>query len=121
MKEWFDRVDTERRSPIAEQIAAPWLAGNTEAVVHCGPASSNIVCRVTASGHRRYLRCNHESERTFDEYAAEMAFVEHLASQGVRVARSVPSQAGALVEQIATSLGTFYAVLLEEAEGVERE
>ena len=23
MKEWFDRVDAERRSPIAERIAAP--------------------------------------------------------------------------------------------------
>jgi Ser/Thr protein kinase RdoA (MazF antagonist) len=121
MKEWFDRADAEGRSPIAEQIAAPWLAGWPEAVVRCGPASSNIVCRVTADGRRHYLRCNHESERTFDDYVAEMVFVEHLAAQGVRVARPMPSQAGRLVEQVPTPLGIFYAVLLEEAEGVERE
>jgi Ser/Thr protein kinase RdoA (MazF antagonist) len=39
----------------------------------------------------------------------------------VRVVRPVPSQAGALVEQVPTPLGTFYAVLLEAAEGMERD
>lgn len=121
MKEWFDRVDAEWRSPIAEQIAAPWFAGDTQALVRCGPASSNIVCRVTTGGHTYYLRCNHESERSGDDYAAEMAFVEHLAAQGVRVARPVPSRAGALVERVPTPLGTFYAVLLEAAQGAERD
>lgn len=121
MKEWFDRVDAERRSPLAEQIAAPWFTGEAQALVRCGPASSNIVCRVTAGGQTYYLRCNHESERSGDDYAAEMAFVEHLAAQGVRVARPVPSRAGALVERIPTPLGVFYAVLLEAAEGAERE
>jgi Ser/Thr protein kinase RdoA (MazF antagonist) len=69
-------------------------------MVRCGLASSNIVCRVIAGAQTYYLRCNHESERTSDDYAAEMAFVEHLAAQGVRVVRPVPSQAGALVEQV---------------------
>jgi len=121
MKEWFDTVDGEGRSPIAERIAAPWFAEPADAVVGCGPASSNIVCRVTAAGRVYYLRCNHESERTGAAYAAEMAFVEHLAARGVRVARPVPSQAGAFVERVVTPLGAFYAVLLQAAEGTQRE
>ncbi len=121
MKEWCDTVDAERRSALAERIAAPWVAGDAEALVRCGPASSNIVCRVTAHGRTSYLRCNHESERTGDDYAAEMAFVDHLAARGVRVARPVPSRAGVLVERVPTPLGVFYAVLLEAVEGEERE
>lgn len=120
MKEWFDTVDAERRSPLADRIVLPWFATEAEAVVRCGPASSNIVCRVTA-GHTYYLRCNHETERSGDDYAAEMTFVEHLAARGVRVARPVPLQTGALVESVPTPLGVFHAVLLEAAEGVERE
>jgi Ser/Thr protein kinase RdoA (MazF antagonist) len=121
MKEWFDRVDVEGRSPIAELIAAPWFAGDTDAVVRCGPASSNIVCRVTAHSQTYYLRCNHESERTGDDYAVEMAFVEHLAAQGMRVARPVASQTGTLVEHVPTPLGIFHAVLLVAAAGTARE
>ena len=121
MKEWFDTVDEERRSRLAEQIAAPWFSRDANVLVRCGPASSNIVCRVTAGADTYYLRCNHESERTGDDYAAEMAFVEHLAAQDVRVARPVPSQAGALVEHIRTSLGIFHVVLLEAVEGTQRE
>ena len=119
MKEWFDRVDEERRSPIAERIAARWF--DSDALVRCGPASSNIVCRVTAEGHTYYLRVNHESERTADDYAAELAFVEHVAARGVRVARPVRSKAGALVESVPTAMGTFHAVLLEEMPGEDLE
>ena len=50
-----------------------------------------------------------------------MAFVEHLAARGVRVAAPVPSRAGALVERVSTPLGAFYAVLLEAAQGAERD
>lgn len=121
MKAWFDSVDEERRSPIAELIAARWFDADARALVRCGPVSSNIVCRVATGGHTYYLRCNHESERTGDDYAAEMAYVEHLAAQGVRVARPVPSRSGALVERVRTPLGIFHAVLLEAAEGVQRE
>jgi len=119
MKEWFDGVDEERRSPIAERIAARWF--DADALVRCGPASSNIVCRVTAEGHTYYLRFNHESERTVDDYAAELAFVEHVAARGVRVARPVWSKAGALVENVPTVMGTFHAVLLEAMPGEDRE
>jgi Ser/Thr protein kinase RdoA (MazF antagonist) len=115
MKEWFNRVDEERRSPLADRIAAPWF--DSDASVRCGSASSNIVCRVTAAGRTYYLRFNHESERTRDYYAAEMAFMAHLAARGVRVACPVPSKAGALVECVPTELGLFYAVLLQAAPG----
>jgi len=115
MKEWFDGVDEERRSPIAERIAARWF--DSDALVRCGPASSNIVCRVTAEGQTYYLRLNHESERTANDYAAELAFVEHVAARGVRVARPVRSKAGALVESVPTAMGTFHAVLLEAMPG----
>ncbi len=115
MKEWFNRVDEERQSPIADQIAARWF--DADALVSCGPASSNIVCRVTEGGQTYYLRFNHESERTAEYYAAEMAFVEHIAARGVRVACSVRSKAGALVESVSTEMGLFHAVLLEAMHG----
>lgn len=119
MKAWFDAVDPDWHSPIADQIAARWV--DADVCVSCGPASSNIVCRVSDAGLTYYLRCNHESERSGEDYAAEMAFIEHLAARGVRVARPIPSKAGLLVEQVPTALGTFHAVLLEAAEGVELE
>lgn len=90
MKEWFDRVDEERRSPLADRIAAPWFGAG--AVVRCGPASSNLVCRVLASDRVYYPRCNQESERTVAYYAAEVAFVAYLVARGVRVARPVRSK-----------------------------
>jgi Ser/Thr protein kinase RdoA (MazF antagonist) len=119
MKEWFDRVDDGRRSPIADLIAAPWF--DADASVRCGPVSSNIVCRVTAGGRTYYLRLNHHSERTAEYYGGEMAFVEHLAASGVAAARPVRSKAGALVESVLTEMGTFHAVLLEEAPGSLKE
>ncbi len=119
MKEWFDGVDEQRRSPMAERIAARWF--DADALVRCGPASSNIVCRVTAEGHAYYLRFNHESERTAADYAAEMAFVEHVVERGVRAARPVRSKTGALVESVPTAMGTFHAVLLEEMPGEDPE
>ncbi|GAC1402592.1 MAG: hypothetical protein NVSMB52_16560 [Chloroflexota bacterium] len=119
MKEWFDRVDVERRSSIANLIASPWFGSDAD--VLCGRASSNFVCRVTAGGRTYFLRCNHESERTAEYYAAEMAFVEHLAASGVPVARPIPSKAGALVESVPTEMGTYHAVLLEGVDGEERE
>lgn len=121
MKAWFDTVDSERRSPLAEEMAGRWFTADSDPLVRCGPASSNFICRVTAQGRTYFLRCNHDSERTFDDYAAEMDFVGHVGSRGVRVARPVRSRIGALVERVPTSLGTFYAVLLEEAVGVQRE
>lgn len=121
MKAWFDAVDEEQRSPIAERIAAPWVSPDTGALVRCGPVSSNIVCRVVKGGQTYYLRCNHETERSVGDYAAEMSFVEHLAEQDVRVARPIPSRSGALVERVQTPLGIFHAVLLQSADGLELE
>jgi Ser/Thr protein kinase RdoA (MazF antagonist) len=115
MKAWFDRVDHERRSPIAEQIAARWFA--TGADVRAGGASANFVCRVEAGGRTYALRCNHESERTLEYYAAEMAFAEHLADRGLPVARPLRSRTGALVERVPTALGSFHAIVLEAAPG----
>ena len=62
MKAWFDTVDAEWRSPIAERIAAPWFAADVKVLVRCGPTSSNIVCRVAAGGHT-YLPALQSRER----------------------------------------------------------
>ena len=97
MNAWFDQVDRGRRSPIAEQIAARWFVASTD--VRTGGASANFVCRVEAGGRTYALRCNYESERTLEYYAAEMAFVEYLADRGLPVARPLRSRAGALVER----------------------
>ncbi len=119
MKEFFDRVNEERRSPIVDRIAERWF--DADVVARVGPASSNFVARVTAGERTYYLRFNHESERTLDYYAAEIAFVEYLAARGVRVARPARSKMGAFVERVPTGMGAFHAVLLEAAPGADPE
>jgi Ser/Thr protein kinase RdoA (MazF antagonist) len=112
----FDtQIDHGQQCPIADLVVKRWF--DTGVSTRFVRASSNFVASVRMEHRTYFLRFNHESERGAGAYAAEMAFVEHLATRGIRVARPVRSKAGALVERVPTQMGTFHAVILEAMPG----
>ena len=119
MKRFFDTVDADWRSPLADQIARQWFDVDFQA--YCLRASANFAFKVKAGEQDYLLRLNHASERTVEYIAAELAFIEHLAGRGLRVARPLPSQAGNLVESVMTEMGLFHSVLFEFLPGQRRE
>ena len=119
MKRFFDTVDKEWRSPILDETAAMWLRG--EKMARVLRASANFVAIVNHDEQKYFLRFNHSSERTTDFIEAELNYIKHLTSQGIRANRPVPSLSGRYVESVSTEMGVFHAVLFEAAEGVHRE
>lgn len=73
----------------------------------------NAVFEVQARGSSAFLRLISASWRSWADVDAELAFVEHLARSGCRVARPVPSRSGALMEEV----GGWFATMFEEAPG----
>lgn len=119
MKRFFDTVDAEWCSPVADQIASAWVGAGSD--VRILRASANIVCRVQSAGGRYFLRFNHASERTPEAIAGELAFIRHLSARGVRAAQALPSRTGRFVESLQTSLGLFHAVMFEALPGAHLE
>ncbi len=119
MVNYFATVTPDWRSPVADAVASRWVSPGVD--VRVGRASANYVCLLTNPSGRAFLRFNHVSERSAEDYESELAFVEYLAGHGLRVARPVRSRSGNLVEQVATPLGTMVAVLFEALEGRQYE
>jgi Ser/Thr protein kinase RdoA (MazF antagonist) len=115
MKQFFDSVDKDWRSPIADEIAARWFGAGFHA--YCLRASANFAFKIRADGQDYLLRFNHASERQIEHIAAELAYIEHLAGNGIRVARPLPSLAGRLIESVSTPMGLFHGVLFEFLSG----
>lgn len=119
MKRFFDTVDDEWRSPIAEEIAERWLEG--EGTVRILRASANFMS-VIRSGERRYfLRFNHSSERTPEYIKEELNYIRHLIGKGIKANRPIASRSGRLVESVSTEMGVFHAVLFEAMPGRHME
>jgi Ser/Thr protein kinase RdoA (MazF antagonist) len=119
MKRFFDTVDEEWRSPIADEIAAMWLG--REKTVRVLRASANFVARVDHAERKYFLRFNHSNERTTEFIKAELRYIRYLAGQGIRANKPVRSLSGRYVESVSTEMGVFHAVLFEASEGVQRE
>ena len=119
MKRFFDTVDEEWRSPIADEIAEKWLG--MEKTVRVVRASANFVARVDHDEKKYFLRFNHSNERTAEFIEAELRFIRYLACRGIRANEPVSSRSGRYVESVPTEMGVFHAVLFEAAEGVQRE
>jgi len=119
MKRFFDTVDEEWRSPIADEIAAMWIRG--EKTVRVVRASANFVASVNHAEQKYFLRFNHSNERTAEFIEAELRYIRHLSGQGIRANRPVRSLSGRYVESVSTEMGVFHAVFFEAAEGVQRE
>ena len=115
MKQFFDSVDKDWQSPIADEIASKWFSEAPR--VRCIRASANFAFHVLAGEREYLLRFNHASERQPEFIAGELAYIEHLAGRGVHVARPQPSLAGSLIESVTIPMGTFHGVLFEFLSG----
>ncbi len=119
MKRFFDSVDGEWRSPMADEITTRWFASDFH--THCLRASANFAFKVHTPGMDYLLRFNHSSERQPETIAGELGYIEHLAGQGICVSRPMRSLAGKLIESVSTPLGVFHCVLFEFMPGEELE
>ena len=111
MKRFFDSVDDEWRSPIADEIGLKWFAESFDAT--CIRASANFVFQVKTGEQNYLLRFNHASERDAEFITAELTYIEHLVAGGIRVNKPLRSLAGNLVESVTTPMGVFHSVLFE--------
>ena len=117
MNRFFLAVDKDGRSPISDALLSRWDVEGL--ATHCR-SSENFAWRVGERGEETYfLRFNHATERNVEAIDGELAFVEHLASLGLPVARPIASSAGFLVETIETELGVFHGSLLTALHGDE--
>jgi Ser/Thr protein kinase RdoA (MazF antagonist) len=88
--------------PIPAEAAGRALAlWNSDAgsLAHIA-TSGNAVYRFAEGGTPRILRLTHPSHRAHPHTEAELAFLRHLSSAGVRVNAPVPSRAGRDAEQV---------------------
>ena len=119
MKRFFDTVNDDWWSPIADQLASPWFTGDH--MVRVLRASANFVCKVEADGLTYYLRFSHSSERDPVKIDAEIKYILHLIGKGVKANKPVQSLSGNYVESIPTGLGVFHTVLFEAVPGEHLE
>ncbi len=115
MKRFFDTVSPDWRSPLLDEIAAPWLEDAVP--VYILRASANFVAVLETPAGKFVLRFNHTDERSVPGIAVELKVVTQLAEHGLRAAQPVESRTGRLVESIPTALGVFHAVLFERLPG----
>jgi Ser/Thr protein kinase RdoA (MazF antagonist) len=119
MKNFFKTVDEKWSSPVAEEILFSW--DHNPGTCRIIRASSNFVCSFHNEGQKRILRFVAAEEREATVIQAEMDFLNHLYSRGLRVNRPVLSQTKRLIETVNTSAGVFHAVVLESLGGKQYE
>jgi len=106
-------------SPIANVIASRW--DPDPGTVRFFRASANFLFLFKHSGQDYVLRFINANERTIDSIRAELTYIDHLASQGIHLAKPVRSLADNFVESIATDQGLFHAVAFERLMGEQYE
>jgi len=79
---------------------------------------ANLVYQYETDGQQRILRISFRSDRTLELIQAELHFVNHLAENGVRVAKPIPSRNGNLVETLQAEGKTFHAVSFVRGRGM---
>jgi len=99
--------DVVRAALTAFDAAEPVMRGDFE----------NYIYEVTQNGERRILRLVHASHRIYEQVAAELNWVQFLASSGVAVATALPSTRGRLIETIDAPRSAFFASLFTFAPG----
>lgn len=106
-------------SPIANVIASRW--NHEPGTVRFFRACANFLFLFKHSGQDYVLRFINANECTTDSIRAELAYIEHLASQGIHLAKPVRLPADDFVESIATDQGLFHAVAFERLMGEQYE
>lgn len=102
-------VNEQWESSLADELLKHWQ--HDEASAKYWRASANFVFFFKGSGEDYVLRFNHADERTAVMLQAEVAFINHLAAQGIQVATPVRSLLGNFVESVSTAQGLFHAVV----------
>jgi Ser/Thr protein kinase RdoA (MazF antagonist) len=119
MKKVVETIDDNYRSPLADLLVSRWKhAPGTAKFIR---ASANTVFVFKDNNKPYFLRCAHTTERTREYIQGELAFIKHLAAEGMRVANPVPSLNGNDVESVETMHGVFHAVVFEALEGQHQE
>ena len=119
MKALTDTLNDQWESVIADQILSFWE--HDQASAKFLRASANFQFVFQRAGERYFLRFNHSTERTIDHICAEIDYINHLSSKGLRIAKPVSSLAGRFVESVPTSQGVFHAVVFEGLAGRQLE
>ncbi|MFC4409038.1 phosphotransferase enzyme family protein [Chungangia koreensis] len=119
MKRVVDTVDEEWRSPLAFELMENW--GYDVGEVYYWRASANFIFVCKRDGKTYFLRFNDGNERTIEEIESELNVIQYLAEHSIRVAQPVKSKNDRYIETVQTELGTFHAVLFEEAVGEHLE
>jgi Ser/Thr protein kinase RdoA (MazF antagonist) len=115
MTQFFETVDENWQSPIADQIASRWV--DLTARVTCIRASANFVFKIEKDSQVYALRFNHENERTAAQIEAELVYINQLVKHGIVANKPIPSLQGNYVESVLTKLGKFHAVVFEALKG----
>ena len=108
-------TDFPDRSETAIRAVRQWYTGDVSPE-HVADGAS-FTYRFVASGKARYLRLTPPGWRSAAEVAGEIAFIQHLESRGIPLARPLRSARGEHVEAIECSLGTCLAVVFEAITG----
>ena len=119
MQKLVTTLNENDESPIANEIASRWE--HDPGSVRFLRASANFLFLFKHAGKDYVLRFVNADERTFNTIRAELAYLDHLALQGVHVAKPVRSLAGNFVEDIATDQGFFHAVAFKRLAGEQYE
>jgi Ser/Thr protein kinase RdoA (MazF antagonist) len=119
MNAFFQTMDADGHTLLIQPFLDHWPHDPGSALVL--RASSNFTLRYTCQGQPRILRLTPAEQRTPPMLQAELDFLLHLAGQGLKVNRPLPSLAGRLVESAETPLGILHAVSFEYVQGEEKE
>jgi Ser/Thr protein kinase RdoA (MazF antagonist) len=119
MKKVVATVDSEWRSPLAEQILESW--DYDEGSVYYFRASANFLFIFKNKDQTYFLRFSDSSEKELSSIESEIEVLEYLREQAIRVALPVKSLNNNYIETVETEIGTFYAVVFEALPGKQFE
>lgn len=111
-------VDEQRRSPVADAVAARWAHPPGAARWRRSSASHVFFLAEESAGRpRSYLRFVPAAWRTHEEFAVVADLMRRLAGRGVALAAPLPSAEGELVKTVETDIGPMQAMCVAAAPG----
>lgn len=106
---------SEKETPLPDSLVDLWFRDYDS--VEFIRISANCVLRFKAEDRAFVLRVNSERERSVEQWAAEIGFVNYLAESGLRVAKPVLSRNGSCVGSVETAMGLLHASVFEAMPG----
>lgn len=121
MRQIVDVVEQGAMPIVVQDAAARW--GGRAAVESLTYVRSgyNFIFRFLQASEPRFLRLTPTARRDRAAIEAEVAFIQHVANAGLAVALPVPSERGALVEEMATGDERYLAVVFAGLHGDQFE